>query len=430
MHSKKLSVGLTAVLAILAVTATTPVVIVARAVAQDAVAQEKSLYTERMLYSFRIQNPVSPSGLIFDAAGNLYGTGGGGQYREGMVYELTPREGGRFWTEKVLHNFHYLRPGSITDGALPNGLVFDAAGNLYGTTLGGGGFGCGIVYELSPTASGVWTETVLYTFTPYNGDGCEPTAGVIFDTAGNLYGTTREGGTHGGGNGTVFELTPTAGGGWTETILYSFGATATDGSQPFASLIFDTAGNLYSTTFMGGAYGAGTVFELTPTAGGPWTEKVLHSFDAVGPGGAGPQSGLIFDAAGNLYGSAGSVFELMPKANGHWLLKWLHIFRRVGDGSDSDGVLIFDASGNLYGTTANGGAYDEGTVFELTRNQDGFWTEMLLHSFDDNGENGDNDGIGPQGGVIFDAAGNLYGTTASGGARDGGGAVFEITRQP
>jgi uncharacterized repeat protein (TIGR03803 family) len=373
MHSKKLSVGFTAALAIFAVTAATPVVIGARAIAQDAVAQEKSLYTERMLYSFRIQNPVSPSGLIFDAAGNLYGTGGGGQYRDGMVYELTPRKGGQFWTEKVLHNFHYLRPGSITDGALPNGLVFDAAGNLYGTTLGGGGFGCGIVYELTPAASGVWTETVLYTFTPYNGDGCEPTAGVIFDTAGNLYGTTREGGTH-------------------------------DGN--------------------------GTVFELTPTAGGPWTEKVLHSFDAAGPGGAGPQSGLIFDAAGNLYGSAGSVFELMPKANGHWLLKWLHIFRRVGDGSDSDGVLIFDASGNLYGTTANGGAYDEGTVFELTRNQDGFWTEMLLHSFDDNGENGDNDGIGPQGGVIFDAAGNIYGTTASGGARDGGGAVFEITRQP
>src|ERR1019366_10683573 len=157
----------------------------------------------------------------------------------------------------------------------------------------------GTVFELTPGADGSWTEKVLYSFGNYP-DGSEPSAGLVFDAAGNLYGTTSLGGTY--AYGTVFELTPTIGGSWIETVLYSFGG-GTDGDGPLAGLIFDAAGNLYSTTLRGGTYNYGTVFELTPIAGGGWTEKLLHSFIYDGTDGNLPYAGLIFDAAGNLYGT-------------------------------------------------------------------------------------------------------------------------------
>src|SRR5271165_1152285 len=311
--------------------------------------------------------------------------------------------------ETVLHSFNN------TDGANPYaGLIFDAAGNLYGTTyLGGtgsclyGGSGCGTVFELSPNGSGGWTEQVLHYFSHNGTDGIEPFGGLIIDAAGNLYGTTQEGGTHSGG--TVFELSPGAGGTWTEQVLHNF--SGTDGNYPGAGLIFDAAGNLYGTTYTGGTYSIGTVFELSPQAGGGWTETVLHNFDATGTDGAFPEAGLIFDAAGNLYGTtfeggtygSGTVFELTPGMGGTWTEQVLWSFNDNGtDGTNPLAGLTIDAAGNLYGTTEQGGSYGWGTVFELTPGAGGVWTEQVLHAFNNNGT----DGLAPVGGLIFDGVRN------------------------
>jgi uncharacterized repeat protein (TIGR03803 family) len=231
-----------------------------------------------------------------------------------------------------------------------------------------------------PKAGGDWTEKVLHSFNLNGTDGYDPIAGLIFDAAGNLYGTTLEGGAH--DSGTVFELTIKSGGDWTEKILYNFNGS-NEGLEPLAGLIFDAAGNLYGTTNAGGAYGFGTVFELTPKAGGGWTEKVLHSFNDSGKDGFYPWTGLIFDAARNLYGTTafggsgscndngiagcGTVFELTPKAGGSWTEKILHSFDNNGkDGNYPAATLIFGSAGSVYGTTEGGGAYGFGTVFKIT----------------------------------------------------------------
>jgi uncharacterized repeat protein (TIGR03803 family) len=363
MPAKKLSIGFAVLLAIFAVTIVT---------ATHAAAQ-----TEKVLYDFNYtatkKGPIFPiGGLVFDAAGNLYGTtnaGGSGdtEFIGGAVFELTKMCGR--WTEKTLHNF-----GSGKDGFAPDagrGLIFDAAGNLYGTDPdGGAGQGLGIVFELSPTAEGDWTEKILL-----NGDG--PEGGLIFDAAGNLYGTTYSGGSEQSrgncqfGCGIAFELSPAADGGWTERILHNFGG-AGDGGTPKASLIFDAAGNLYGTTYAGGAFGIGTAFELSPQSGGGWTESILHSF-GNGEDGSALFAGVTFDVSGNLYGTAwtggafggGTVYELTPEAGGDWTEKTLHSFGNGKDGSGPHGELILDAEGNLYGT-AGGGVYGLGTVFEIT----------------------------------------------------------------
>jgi uncharacterized repeat protein (TIGR03803 family) len=410
MRGKKLSVRLIALLAIFTASLLTT--------GSRAVAQE-----EKVLHSFNGKNGSTPyAGLIFDTAGNLYGTTfSGGAYGDGTVFELTPEAGGG-WTETVLHSFNG------NDGSAPYaGLIFDAAGNLYGTTFSGGAYGDGTVFELTPEAGGGWTETVLHAF---NGnDGQFTYAGLIFDTTGNLYGTTLYGGAH--GNGTVFELTPEVSGSWTETVLHNFDDNGKDGNNPYAGVIFDAVGNLYGTTYGGGTYDGGTVFELTPGASGSWTETILHNFsDSTTDGiGLNPYAGLIFDAAGNLYGTTeegsygyGSVFELTPKAGGHWTAKLLLPFGWYGkDGKYPAASLIFDAAGNLYSTTHGGGAYVSGTVFELNPEAP-YHSQTILHSFDDNGR----DGVNPYAGVIFDGSGNLYGTTLGGGAFSQG-TVFEIT---
>ena len=423
MRGKRLSIGWMATLAIFAATL---FVVNIQAAAQ---------IQEKVLHSF---NPGGTDGvdpevvLIFDAVGNLYSTTYyGGTYGYGTVFELTPAAGGT-WTEKVLHNFN----DDGTDGYQPvASLIFDAAGNLYGTTEAGGTYSAGTVFELTPAAGGTWTEKVLHNFNSDGTDGFFPSAGLVLDAAGNLYGTTLGGGTS--NRGTVFELTPAAGGGWTEQVLHNFNLDGTDGYYPLAGLIFDAAGDLYGTTSSGGAYGYGTVFELTPAAGGTWTEKVLHSFNNEGTDGVNPQAGLILDAAGSLYGTTvqggtgsscpngcGTIFELTPAAGGTWTEKVLHNFDGT-DGYQPYADLIFDAAGNLYGTTEAGGTYSAGTVFELTPAAGGTWTEQVLHNFKDDGT----DGIEPHAGLIFDASGNLYGTTFGGGAY-GQGTVFEITPVP
>ena len=266
------------------------------------------------------------------------------------------------------------------------GLIFDAAGNLYGTTYNGGTGAEGTVFELSPNGDGTWAEKVIHNFFVnfHVNDGENPAAGLILDATGNLYGTTYQGGS--AGHGAVYELSPNGGGGWTEKLLHSFqvGGNNRDGSNPMGGLIFDTAGNLYGTTYNGGTAIEGTAFELSPNGGGGWTEKVIHNFFV----------------------------------NFH-----------VNDGENPASGLIFDAAGNLYGTTYHGGSTGHGAVFELSPNGGGGWTQKLLHSFQVGGNQ--NDGANPQAGLISDSAGNLYGTTTMGGTSDMGGSggvgtVFEV----
>ncbi len=390
---------------------------------------------EKVLHSFgNGTDGESPYGsLIMDAAGNLYGTTYWGGIRgSGMVFELTPNESGG-WTEKVLHSF-----GNRADGAGPTGgLIFDAAGNLYGTTENGGihlcnGVNCGTVFELSPNGSGGWTEKVLHSFGGGD-DGSAPYAGVVFDTAGNLYGTTIIGGT--AALGTVFELRPNDSGGWTERVLHNFGNHPNDGYYPFSGLVFDGAGNLYGTTEQGGIHSCGvttcgTVFGLTPNGSGGWTETVLHNFGRGSDGNL-PEAGLTIDAAGNLYGTTysggiyteGTVFELSPRVGGGWTETVLRSFWfQSGDGAYPVAGLILDTAGNLYGTTRDSGIHGDGTAFEMSPKQGGGWIETVLHSFNENGR----DGYSPYAGLMMDAAGNLYGTTNAGGIH-GWGTVFEIT---
>jgi len=379
--------------------------------------------TEKILYNFKDNNKdgVGPyANLVRDSAGNFYGTTlYGGAFADGSVFELTPKTGGG-WTEKVLYSFNT----NINDGIGPYAsLILDSAGNLYGTTLQGGESNAGMVFELKHTASGKWVEKILYNFGNSATDGTYPYAGLIFDAAGNLYGTTSAGGAN--GYGTVFELTLTKAS-WKETILYNFADNGTDGNNPYSSLTFDAAGNLYGATGFGGTDSEGTVFELTPSAGG-WTEMILHSFSEVD--GYAPFAGVILDSSGNLYGTTlyggtydyGTVFELTPTSGG-WTENTLHSFNdNFTDGYFPAAGLIFDSAGNLYGTTVEGGVEDYGIVFELKPEAGGLWTETLLHSFNDNGK----DGFYPSAGVILDASGNLYGATSAGGVNSEG-TVFEI----
>src|SRR5271165_6786376 len=263
------------------------------------------------------------------------------------------------WTPAPLYGF-----SGGADGSMPNfgALVFDRAGNMYGATSAGGS-GNGVVYEMMGSGAD-WTEQAIYAFAG-SPDGAAPYSGVIFDTAGNLYGTTTAGGSS--GNGAVYELSP-SGDGWTERVLYSF-TGGSDGSYPTAGLIFDGAGNLYGTTNVGGTGGGGTVFELSPSGGG-WNYSLLYSFS--GGTNCGPWAPLTLQG-GNLYGttvcdgtdSAGNVFELSPSGN-NWTYTSLYDFSGGNDGKFPYGSVAFDAAGNLYGTTLRGGVYLQGVVWKIT----------------------------------------------------------------
>jgi uncharacterized repeat protein (TIGR03803 family) len=261
------------------------------------------------------------SGVIFDQQGNLYGTTyEGGTRNECTVFKLTPNGSGG-WTESVIYSFK-----GEGDGAVPYaGLIFDQAGNLYGTAFGGGRpVGGGTVFKLSPNENGSWTFTTLYKFCrlEYCRDGEEPAAGVIFDSAGNLYGTTRGGGAYGNyQDGVVFELSPTASGPWNEKVIHQF-TGGDDGASPYAGVTFDSAGNLYGATIQGGSdncyFGCGAVFKLVRGSNGVWHESTIHDFG--GYSSSNPKAGLVFNGS-VLFGPASSaseghgygiVFEVIP----------------------------------------------------------------------------------------------------------------------
>lgn len=378
---------------------------------------------EKLVHTFNGTRGKNPAGaLVFDASGNLYGVTTGGGVYGGVAFELSRNLAG-IWVETVLHDFGNPKD---EDGNYPLGrLVFDSSGNLYGVTLTGGRYDQGTVYELSPAGAGKWTETILHSFSAgyavNPNDGSEPGAGLAFDAARNLYGTTAGGGNH--GQGTAFELSPASNGGWKETVIWSFGS-GTDGAVPEAGLTFDAFGNLYGTTELGGTQNYGAVFELSPVAG-IWSEVVLYSFGASLQGGATPLSTPVFDSNGNLYGAAGGgsgygiVFELSPSIGGEWIETVLHTFVDSDGSNPCPQQLVFDAQGNIYGTTSYGGAYTAGTVFEVSPSLGG-WTETTIHSFGRLA-----DGEFPDSGVSVDGAGNLYGATFEGG-NDGDGMVYEI----
>ncbi len=385
---------------------------------------------EQPVLQFTGPNGAGPqASLISDSAGNLYGTAmtGGPSNGAGIVFKLVPTKTG--WQQHILHTFR-----GPNDGANPAGtLTFDSAGNLYGTTSLGGGStncdgGCGTVFRLSRTSAGIWEETILHRFRSLH-DGANPVTAVVFDTHGNLYGTTSHGGT--GLRGIAFELTPTSSGPWHETVLHTFLGIHGDGSMPMGDLTLDAAGNLYGTTYQGGA-GGGVVFELSPGTTS-WTEKILYTF---GNDAAFPTAGLAWDDADNLYGtttsggSGGAVFELTPGSDDTWTKTILYSFQGGNDGAKPYAPVIFDGAGNLYGTTKAGGGGSScapqsggcGTVFQLSP-AGTTWSENMLAKFTTQASSGY-----PLGGLTFGLGGNLYGTTSINGVGNtASGQVFEVT---
>jgi uncharacterized repeat protein (TIGR03803 family) len=383
--------------------------------------------TETVLYTF----PISPNGLpdgnpyagpILDAKGNLFGTTiDGGAYNQGSVFELSPGTNG-FWTEKDLHSFN----SAALDGTQPySSLVLDPYGNLYGTTYAGGAYNLGTVFQIHPNQDGSWSEKVLHSFNADGTDGYNPYANVIFDKSGNLYGTTYSGGNQ-GGSGTVFELSPQKNGTWVERVIFNFNYT--DGSAPYGGLVFDSVGHLYGTTLYGGTYQHGVVFAMKRGSNGTWTEYVLHNFDSATGDGWAPYAGLVIDKAEHLYGttlyggnSTGTVFEI-AMVNGKVREKVIHTFINGQDGIFPYGPLAVDSSGNLYGTTWQsliGNVGGGGIVFRLSQTSPTVWQETILHNFVSPGDGGN-----PYSGVALDSTGQIYGTTYAGGI--GAGTVFQI----
>lgn len=395
--------------------------------------------TFTVLHTFTGDDGLSPySGVTVDRAGNLYGTtkyGGmsGCTLGCGVLFKLAPQGSG--WNFTPLYKFT-----GPSDGKAPIArIVFGPDGRLYGTTfLGGTLANAGTVFTLTPPPTACrtpcsWIKTTIWSFEQFeDDDGRAPGYGdLVFDSAGNIYGTTEEGGTSqevcGPGCGTVYMLSRSQGS-WNETLIYQFGDGP--GFHPYAGVTFDSNGNLYGTTLYGGQVNWGVAYKLAPS-NGSWSPTILHNFSPESDGGV-PSAGLLPDNAGNLYGATGSsgpdgggtVFQLSPNGM-DWTFQLLHSFDYPAHPFAN---LTMDAAGNLYGTSLEGGIFRHGNVFKLTRTGDS-WTYTSLYDF-----TGGSDGNSPYGSVALDAAGNLYGTAENGGTEAGDclsthgcGVVWEIT---
>jgi uncharacterized repeat protein (TIGR03803 family) len=369
------------------------------------------------------------AGVVIDAKGNLYGeTSGGGAYGYGTVFKLSPGMSGK-WSEKILHNFCRNAPHCRDGAASLSGVILDAPGNLYGASNTA-------TFEMIPGNDGGWSFSIL----------CDCIVPSVFDASGNLYGIGGPG-THNAG--AVVKLSPVSGG-WKETVLYSFCSQppqCRDGEPPEWGLSWDAAGNLYGTTELGGngrpacpgSGGCGVAYELSPAKDGRWKHQTLHRFAAFRSDGELPLSGVVIDGSGNVYGTTveggtsngnvcpvgcGTVYRLTPDSNGRWKETVLYDFPNfASDGGGPVGGIVFDNAGSLYGTTSAGGdpTCSCGVVFKMTPASNGKWTYTVLHRFTGK------DGWAPQASLIFDKDyKHLYGTAVEGGP-GGAGVVFEIT---
>lgn len=394
------------------------------------------------LYDFGSDAQYPQGSLIMDSANNFYGTAGGGVYNDycfegcGTIYELSPSTNGT-WTEGVLHYFQ----GGNSDGSTPTGtLVRDAAGNLYGVTSQGGpstsNF-CGTIFAIIGG-----NYSVLHNFgIAGSGDGCYPRSGMTMDSAGNMYGTTWFGGS--ADFGTVYELVPNGSGGWNYSVIYNFlGGASNDGGDPISALTLDAAGNLYGTTEIGGdnAYcfsssgnGCGTVYELSPTGEGVFTERVLYVFKGQTNGDLiHPTNGVTFDSHGNLYGvisyggstcggrsreGCGAIYILYLQPNNTWAVRTVYDFSADASNVDAANYPTGDLAyynGVFYGY-AHGGASQEGTIYTITPSNHGTWTQQTIYSFGYYP-----DGAWGAGSPIFGADGTMYGVTTYGGLNSRG----------
>lgn len=400
--------------------------------------------TVTVLYNFGDQlshDGNFPNGtLTLDNHGTLYGTTAqGGPGNTGIVFALVPPSvAGGTWTERAIFA-NFSGPNGLN---VNGGLVLNQqSGKLYGTTRRGGSRDVGVIFELAPPkqSGAQWTETVLYNFTGTEGgtDGGLPAPGLIADSRGALYGTTQSGGQH--QNGTVFRLSPPShpGGAWNEKILHSFEGRG-DGAMPISGLVIDEARVLYGVTPFAGANRSGAVFKVSPPASGTgaWTESVIYSFtgahDGSLPDGRFPETALIVDHAGNLYGTTnrggntcvsgcGTIFRLSPPTaeGGAWTELILHSFASHFDGGSPSGALVLDSQGSLYGASRTGGIHNGGTIFKLTPPVDGSvpWTKTSFSGFPS--------GTGGSQGALLLVGSKFYGTTPAGGTSQTG-TIFEM----
>jgi uncharacterized repeat protein (TIGR03803 family) len=373
--------------------------------------------TASTIYSFALHDSFWPEGgLVEDASGNLYGTTvGGGTYGVGTVYQLSPPvKGSTTWTKTVLYSF---QPWGSTGHTPSSELTIDSSGNLYGVTWAGGDgrCHCGVLYELiHPATSGApWTHLVLHAFTNTNNDGRLPNAPVVL-SSNTIYGVTQQGGLY--DSGIVYRLIPGKNGG-TYSVIYSLGAN-NDASGPNGPLLLDSAGSLYGVTSLGGAFNAGAVYKLAQN-GGSWTESILFSFGGgSGSSGITPVGNLLFDSPGNLYGVTefGGASQLgvayeLSPATGSWTQNVLFNFSKPVGSSPLAGMTWNPSNGSLYGTTSAGASHTHGSVFQLTPPASGGLWTETLLQQ----FTFTNGGL-PSGRVLRDpTTGYLYGTTYNGG---------------
>ena len=359
--------------------------------------------------------------LETDDAGNIYGTTVlGGDWGSGTVFQLSPTPTG--WVHTLLYSF----TGGADGGEPYKGVTIDRNGNLYGTAVTGGSGscegGCGVVYKLTNN-KGTWTQTVVHAFTG-GSDGSGPGARVTVDHNGNLYGMAPTGGVF--GLGTIYKIRPISHGGWSFSVIHAF-TGGSDGATGSAGRMILRNGHLYGAVTVGGSYGSGIVFELNPSGVGERDLRVLYSFRGQ-PDGSFPYGAILFDGSGNIYGTTyyggvngiGSVYKMSPQPVGEWAEEVLYSFQQGADGNSPISNLVSDGAGNLYGTTSEGGL-GSGTIFKLSPIGGGEWTETVVHAFA-----GPPDGGFAYNGMVVDALGNFYGATVHGGEEDDG-SVYHFT---